>query len=116
MSAITTIPASAGSMFAALLSMLLSASNIGYSGRSIFCQNRDTIASSNLLNGVDWYTLSSSKLIASSKVPISQSSSASPLAYVDSDDAIIIGGLSGRAYIVSCRTFDILEELEHRGA
>ena len=86
------------------------------SGRSVLCRDCNIVASSNLLDRVDWYSLSGSKLISSSKIPISKGFSASSLAYVDGDNTIVIGGLSGRAYIVSCQTFDIREELDHRGA
>lgn len=37
------------------------------------------------------------------------------MAYIDSDNAIITSGLSGRAYILSCRTFEIQGELDHGG-
>ena len=38
------------------------------------------------------------------------------MAYVDGGDTIITSGVSGRAYIVSCRTFEIQRELDHGGA
>lgn len=37
------------------------------------------------------------------------------MAYVDGGDAIVTGGLSGWAYIVSCRTFEIQGQLDHGG-
>jgi len=73
------------------------------------------MAASNLLDGVDWYSLSSSKLISSSKIPISTSPSDSSLTYVDGGNAIVIGGLAGQAYIVDCQTFDVRQELDHNG-
>lgn len=90
--------------------------DITRSGRSILCRDFDVMASINLLDGVDWYSLSNSKFITSSKVPISKGFSASSMAYVDSGNKIITGGISGRAYILCCRTFEIQEELDHRGA
>ena len=83
---------------------------------SVLCRDCDVIACSNLLDGVDWYSLPNFKFITSSKVPISNGSSGSSMAYVDSDNTIIIGGLSGRAYIMCCRTFEIQEDLDHGGA
>ena len=87
-----------------------------YSGRSALSRDCETLAASNLLDGVDWYSLSSSKPISSSKIPISKSSSVSSLVYVDDSNAIVIGGLSGRAYIVDSQKFDIRQELNHNGA
>ena len=117
MSIVGTIPAGSCSMLA------MPCSNPGYlyadtiySGRSVLCRDCDLIASSNLLDGVDWCSLSNFKLIASSKIPTSKSSSVSSMAYADSDNAIIIGGLYGRAYVVSCRTFEIQGELDNGGA
>ena len=73
------------------------------------------MATSNLVDGVDWYSLSSSKLVSSSKVPISKSSSVSSLAYIDGNNAIVIGGFSGQAYIVDRRTFGIRQKLSYNG-
>jgi len=86
-----------------------------HSGRSVVSQDRKTMATSNQLDGVDWYSLSSFKPISSSKIPISKGSSVSSLAYVDGDNAIVIGGLAGLAYIVDCQTFDVRQELDHNG-
>ena len=86
-----------------------------HSGRSVVSQDCTTIAASNQLDGVDWYSLSSFKLISSSKIPISKGSSVSSLVYADGDNAVVIGGLSGLTYIVDCQTFDVRQELEHNG-
>ena len=88
--------------------------DIIHSGRSVVSQDYGTAAASNQSDGVDWYSLSSFKLISSSKIPISKGSSVSSLVYVG-DNAIAIGGLSGLAYIVDCQTFDVLQELDHNG-
>ena len=95
--------------------MVASRTDMIHSGRSAVSQDCTTIAISNRLDGVDWYSLSSFKLISSSTIPISKGSSVSSLVYVDGDDAIVIGGLSGLAYIVDCQTFDVRQELEHHG-
>lgn len=73
------------------------------------------MATSNLVDGVDWYSLSSSKLMSSCKASISKSSSVSLLAYMFSDNAIVVGGLSGQAYVIDCQTFEIRQELNHNG-
>jgi len=86
-----------------------------HSGRSAVSQDCSTIVASNQLDGVDWYSLYSFKLISSSKIPISKGSSVSSLIYADGDNAIVIGGLSGLAYIVDCQTFDVRQELDHNG-
>ena len=73
------------------------------------------MATSNLVDGVNWYSLSGSKLISSSKVPIAKDFSVSSLAHIFDDDAVVIGGLSGQAYIIDSRTFNIQQELSHNG-
>lgn len=32
-----------------------------------------------------------------------------------SDNAIVVGGLSGQAYVIDCQTFEIRQELNHNG-
>ncbi|KAF9642260.1 WD40 repeat-like protein [Thelephora ganbajun] len=86
-------------------------------GRSAISRDCNTMVTSNLVDGVDWYSLSSLKLISSSKVPISKGSSVSSLAFIDSnsDNAIVVGGLSGQAYILDRKTFNVRQELNHNG-
>lgn len=93
----------------------VSCNDVACRGRSVISRDHDTIVTSNLVDGIDWYSLSRSKLIFSSKVPVSKSPSALPLAYVAGDDMVIVGGLSGQAYIVDSRTSNIRQRLDHNG-
>jgi hypothetical protein len=90
--------------------------NVARSGRSAVSQDCDNMAVSNLVDGVDWYSLSSFKPKSSAKIPISKGSSVSSLAYLGGDNAIVIGGLSGLAYVIDCATFNVRQELRHNGA
>ena len=89
--------------------------DITHSGRSTLSRDCDNIVISNPPDGVSWYSLSNSKPVSSSKIPISKGSSVSSLTYIDGGNAIVVGGLSGQAYILDCQTFDTRQELNHNG-
>jgi hypothetical protein len=73
------------------------------------------MAVSNLFDGVDWYSTSPQKHTYSVKIPISDNFP-TPLSYIDGGSALLIGGTSGKAHIIDCKSLNVLQVLDHNGA
>jgi len=73
-----------------------------------------TIAVSNLFDGVDWYSTSPPRHAYSVKIPISDNLP-TPLSYIDNGSAILVGGTSGKAHIIDCKSLNVLQVLDHNG-
>lgn len=85
------------------------------SGRSALHPNGSTIAVSNLFDGVDWYSISPQKHANSVKIPISDNLP-TPLCYIHGGSALLVGGTSGKAHIIDCRSLNELQAMDHNGA
>lgn len=60
------------------------------------------MAVSNLINGVDWYSLSDLAFLSTTKLPADTILSPSPaLTYTEDDTSVVLGGVDGNAHILS---------------
>ena len=70
------------------------------SGRSVITANGDTMVISNLINGVNWYSLSDLAYLSTTKLPAGAVfSPLSALAYIEDGASIILGDADGSAHI-----------------
>ena len=72
------------------------------------------MAVTNLVDGVDWYSLSECTFISTTKPLYAQelSDSSAPV-FLDGGDRVAIGGTNGKAYILGLGNF--LGSLDHNG-
>jgi len=60
------------------------------------------MAVSNLMNGVDWYSLSDLAFLSTTKLPAGTTLSPSPaLTYTEDGTSVVLGGVDESAYILS---------------
>jgi hypothetical protein len=85
------------------------------SGRSILATDGDILAVSNLIDGVDWYSLSDLAFLSTTKLPAGTAFyPLSAITYLEDGTSIVLGSAEGSAYILS-RDKGV-ERLEHGGA
>ena len=71
------------------------------SGKSIVARDDDIITVSNLVNGVDWYSLSDHTFLSTTKFPAGgELLPSSTLTYTEDGAAVIVGGTHGSAHIL----------------
>jgi hypothetical protein len=72
-----------------------------FSGKSIVARDDDIITVSNLINGVDWYSLSDLAFLSTTKSPAEgEFSPSSALTYTEDGAAVVVGGTHGSAHIL----------------
>ena len=72
-----------------------------FSGKSIVASDDDIMAVSNLVGGVDWYSLSKLVFLSTTKLPAGGELLApSTLTYTEDGAAVIVGGGRGSAHIL----------------
>ena len=68
----------------------------------------------NLINGVDWYSLSDFSFLSTTKFPAgSVFYKSSMLTYLEDGASVVVGSADGSAYVLDRKTG--IEKLEHRG-
>jgi hypothetical protein len=71
------------------------------SGKSIVARDDDIITVSNLVGGVDWYSLSDLTFLSTTKFPAGgELLPSSTLTYTEDGAAVIVGGTHGSAHIL----------------
>jgi len=71
-------------------------------GRSVIAMDEDTMAVSNQINGVDWYSLSGLAFLSTTKLPADAVfHPSSGLTYTQDGASVVLGGANGSAYILS---------------
>ena len=84
------------------------------SGNSVIATDNNIMAISNLINGIDWYSLSDLVFLSTTKLPpgvVFHSSSG--LTYCEDGAAVVLGGADGNAYVLG-RDKGV-KRLEHHG-
>ncbi|KAF9787389.1 WD40-repeat-containing domain protein [Thelephora terrestris] len=83
-------------------------------GRSVVAADDDTMAVSNLINGVDWYSLSNLTFLSTTKLPAGTAfCPSSALNSSEDGTPVVLGGAEGSAYILSRERG--VKTLEHGG-
>ena len=71
------------------------------SGKSVVAIDDNITAVSNLMNGVDWYSLSGLVFLSTTNLPAGATIyPSSTLSYTDDGTSVVLGGEDGSAYIL----------------
>ena len=83
-------------------------------GRSAVNGGNTILVVANLVDGVDWYSLSEYTFISATKPLYAQrlSCSSTPV-FLEGDNVVVVGGTNGKAHIFGVENF--LDSLDHKG-